>query len=121
MFSSCSIMLSSPIAFLLPGRAGLELHVDNVDVEMIVCWLVVHIQLQLVGVDGRVDGPAALEELGPHVPQPRDVFSPQVSQAPDVAPLDDAEQVDALQRLAVPVRSGSSRKPSSPASPRRVR
>ncbi|GKT93329.1 gamma interferon inducible lysosomal thiol reductase [Colletotrichum tofieldiae] len=84
-------------------RAGLELHVHNVNVEVVVGWLVVHVELELVEVNVRVLLDRRSQELGLHVLQPRDVLLAQVAQGPQIAALDQPKKVQRVERLAVPV------------------
>ena len=66
---------------------------DNMDVEVVVRGLVVHVQLQLVLLDGRVHLGGCFEELGLHVSEPGDVLFAEISQAPDVSSFDQPEEV----------------------------
>ena len=74
----------------------------DVDMEMVVSRLVMHVELQLVFLQ-----PVALscggEEVVPHVSKPGDVFLAQVADGPEVAALDEAEQVQAADRFTVPI------------------
>lgn len=84
-------------------RTGLESHVDNVDMEMIIGGLVVHIQLELVALNFRIHLFRGLDKLGLHVLEPGDVLHLEVSQAPDVPALHKTQEVKGLDGLFVPV------------------
>ncbi|KAL2136738.1 hypothetical protein VTI74DRAFT_1779 [Chaetomium olivicolor] len=76
---------------------------DNMDMEVVVCGLVVHIQLELVRLDARIHLRRRIHKLDLHVSQPGNMLLAQVTQAPDIAPLDQPQQVQRVDRLAVPV------------------
>lgn len=86
------------------GRAGLHHDVHDVDVEVVVRRLVVDVALQLVGIDlAREDVDRGVEDPVAHRLQPGDVFLAQVAEGPDVAPLDERQEMHPLHGLAVPV------------------
>lgn len=78
---------------------------------MVVRRVVVAEELQLVRLDLRVRLHGSVDHLGLHVPEPGDVLLPQVAQAPEVAALDDAQQVQGVHGLAVPVQVRQHQKP----------
>ncbi|RCI09545.1 hypothetical protein L249_4102 [Ophiocordyceps polyrhachis-furcata BCC 54312] len=88
------------------GGAGVEGDVDDVDVQMVICWLVVEVELQLVGLERGVSGKGGGDEASAHVLQPGNVLLAKVAQGPHVAALDEGEQVQGLEGGAIPVEIG---------------
>lgn len=87
-------------------RASLQRYVDDVDVEMVVRGLIMHVQLELIGLDIGVYLLSGLDKLRPHVFEPRDMLDLEVPQTPDVPALHDAQQVEGVDCFAVPVQVG---------------
>lgn len=84
-------------------RTRFQSHVDDVDVKMIVRGLVVDIELQLVALNIVIYLCRGLDELGLHVLEPGDVLDFEIAQAPDVAALHEAQQVESFDGLLVPI------------------
>lgn len=76
----------------------------DVDVEVIVRGLVVDVAFHLVGVDLTGEDPGrGVDDMVAHRLEPGDVLLLEVADGPDVAPLDQCQEMHALHGLAVPV------------------
>ena len=75
----------------------------NMYMQMIIRRLVMHIQLQLIALHLGIQLDCSIEHLLAHVLHPRRHALLQITDGPDIAALDDAQQVQRLQRLTVPV------------------
>lgn len=76
----------------------------RVDVEVVVCGLIVNVALDFVGLDlAGEDVRGGRDDLVADFLEPGDVILLQVPHGPDVAPLDQREEVHPLHRLAVPI------------------
>lgn len=83
---------------------------DDVDVEVVIRRLVMHVELELVAFDVRVHFCRRFDEFGLHMLQPRDVFDFEVPQAPDVSSFHDSQEMESFKGLAVPVQVGQQKK-----------
>lgn len=92
-------------------RARLKRNMNNMDMEMVVRRLVMHIQLELVRINAGVRRNRRIHQLGAHVLQPGNMSALQVPQRPDIPPLHQRKQVQRIKRLSIPVEIRQQQKP----------
>jgi hypothetical protein len=84
----------------------LKLNMHNMNMEVVIRRLIMHIQLQLISLQLRIQFHRSIQHFLAHMPHPVHLALLQVAHAPDIAPLDDAQQMQRRERLAVPVQIG---------------
>lgn len=80
------------------------------DVKVVVGGLVVHVHLELVGLDRRVRRHCRGDEPLLHILQPGNVLLVEVPQRPNIPSLNQRQQVQRVERLAIPVQVGQHEK-----------